>query len=130
MSHKPRIAEATLRLSPAHGPGGSAITALMELAALRLVHQGLDGTESSVGIRMSVTHAAPALASGEIRGASVRAVASYRGIAGRVHYVAIDAFDESGLIASAEHTRVIISGQSMRAGGRRRIRTRAMLLDA
>ena len=87
----------------------------MEQAAARLVQQGLDDAHSSIGIAMNVTHASPALASGDFRGASVRAVASYRGIAGRLHYVAVDAFDESGLIASAEHTRAIVIGRRVRA---------------
>jgi fluoroacetyl-CoA thioesterase len=139
MSQKSRTAEATLRFLPARGTKQSAeesevsaisrITALMELAAARLVQQGLDGAHSSVGIAMNVTHAAPAIASGDFHGANVRAVASYRGVAGKLHYIVIDAFDESGLIASAEHTRAIVIGQRKQALARRRIGIRSTPLE-
>jgi len=135
MSHKSRTAEAILRLSPTLGAkdkavlAASRITALMEQAAARLVQQGRDSSDSSVAIAMNVIHAGPALASGDFRGATVRAVASYRGVAGRLHYVAIDAFDESGLIASAEQTRAIVSGRPAPALTRRRGATRAELHD-
>ena len=127
MSQKSRTAEAILRLSPTQGAiesavlAASRITALMEQAAARLVQQGLHDSDSSVAIALNITHAGPALASGDFRGEIVRAVASYRGVAGRLHYVAIDAFDESGLIASAEQTRGIVSGRPARAFGRRRM---------
>jgi fluoroacetyl-CoA thioesterase len=109
MNQKYKTAEATLSLGPVLTT--SRIMALMELAATRLVQQGLRGAQSSVGVAMNVTHAAPALAAGSLSGASVRAVASLRGVEGRLHHIAIDAFDESGLIASAEHTRVIVDGR-------------------
>lgn len=139
MSQKSRTAEATLRFLPARGAKVSAeerevsavsrVIALMEMAAARLVQQGLDSEHSSVGIAMNVTHAAPACASGNFRGAIVRAVASYRGVAGKLHYIVIDAFDESGLIASAEHTRAIVIGHRTQAPMRRRSGMRSMLLE-
>lgn len=146
MSQKSRTAQATLHLSRAHSPGDnteesrlapdefpavvaiSRITALMEAAAIRLVQQGLHAAEVSVGVTMNVTHVAAALKSGHIRGTSVRAVASYRSVAGRLHHVAIDAFDESGLIASAEHTRAIVIGRRVEALARRRAGKRSMPL--
>ncbi len=124
MIQKSRRAEATLsliadegvlRLTPrdtlAADQATSRITALMELAAARLVQQELRAPQTSVGVAMNITHAAPALATGDIRGMTVRAVASHRGVAGRLHHVTIDAFDESGLIASAEHTREVVIGR-------------------
>ena len=54
---------------------------------------------------MDVTYAAPA---SREAGGQVRAVASYLGRAGRLHRFAINAFDESGLIGSAEHTRAVM----------------------
>ncbi len=146
MSQKSRTAQATLHLSRAHSPGDSTeesrlapdefpavlaisrITALMEAAAIRLVQQGLHAAEVSVGVTMNVTHVAAALKSGHIRGTSVRAVAIYRSVAGRLHHVAIDAFDESGLIASAEHTRAIVIGRRVEALARRRAGKRSMPL--
>ena len=136
MSQKSRTAEASLRLLPAHGaegmdvPASSRITALMELAAARLMHHGPGSTHSSVGIAMNITHAAPAFGSGDFRGAEVRAVASYRGVAGKLHHIVIDAFDESGLIATAEHTRMIINGRAVQSPVRRRSGMRSLLLDA
>jgi predicted thioesterase len=148
MMQKSRTAEATLRLMPDQTPHEgtdemrlsvqdsvpavhvtSRITALMELAAARLVQQDLRDSETSVGIAMKLTHAAPALASGGLRGATVRAVASHRAVAGRLHHVRIDAFDESGLIASAEHTRAVVIGRRIQAVARRRAGMRPVLLE-
>src|SRR5688572_1931484 len=109
MNQKSRTAEATIRLGPVLTM--SQITSLMEIAATRLVQQELRGAQSSVGVAMNVTHAAPALAAGSLSGGSVRAVASLRGASGKAYHVEVDAFDESGLIASAEHTRVVVDGR-------------------
>lgn len=106
---KMRTAEITIRLDPVLTT--SRLTALIELAATRLVQQGLHGAQTSVGVSTSVTHAAPAIGAGRLSGASVRAVATLRAVEGRQHLVAIDVFDESGLIASAEHTRVVVDGR-------------------
>jgi predicted thioesterase len=136
MNQKYKTAEASLRLDEgdAHAPRASRITTLMELAAARLVQQELHGARASIGIELNITHASPALASGDIRGRIVRAVARYRGLpagaANRMHHVAIDAFDESGLIASAEHTRAIVDDRRAKAVARRRARPRPVLLEA
>ena len=42
------------------------------------------------------------------RRTNIRAVASYRGISGRLHRFTINAFDESGLVGTAEHTRAVV----------------------
>jgi predicted thioesterase len=109
MNQKMRTAEVTIRLEPALTT--SRLTALIELAATRLVQQGLHGAQASVGVSTNVTHAAPALIAGRFSGANVRAVATLRAVEGRQHLAAIDVFDESGLIASAEHTRVVVDGR-------------------
>ena len=144
MFQKSRTAEATLRLLPeqcmeemplssrvtlpaAHAT--ARVTALMEQAAARLVQQELRAAETSVGIAMNITHAAPALATGGIRGMNVRAVARHRGVAGGLHHVTIEAFDESGLIASAEHTRAVVIGGRARPPARRRAGVSSMPLD-
>lgn len=106
---KMRTAEVTIRLEPLLTT--AKLTSIVELAATRLVQQGLHGAQTSVGVATNVTHAAPALTAGKISGASVRAVAALRAVEGRLHLVAIDVFDESGLIASAEHTRVAVDGR-------------------
>ena len=114
MGQKSRTAEASFRFPPTIGAKGDVasnavlaaarITELMELAAERLVQQELGGADSSVAIAMNFAHADPRLTSADFCGAIVRAVASRRGVAGKLHFVVIDAFDESGLIASAEQT--------------------------
>jgi fluoroacetyl-CoA thioesterase len=103
MSLKFRTAEATLRVSP-FVLSTSRMLELMELAAVRLMRIHLADGESSVSTEMTVTHAAPASPRG-----ALRAVAAYQGIAGRLHRFAINVFDESGLIGSAEHTRAVVS---------------------
>jgi fluoroacetyl-CoA thioesterase len=119
---KARTAEASMQLSSAEDGQGTAearrrsptdefpailatsrMTELMELAASRLMKQNLRVGQSSVGIAMNVTHAAHANVSG-----TVRAVAAYSGVSGRLHRFDINVFDESGLIGSAKHTRAVV----------------------
>jgi len=137
MRLKGRTAEATLQVDPAgtaetfQTPEAglpavlpiSRLIALMESAAARLMSSALRDGESSVAQEMNLTHAA----SKGVHGA-VRAVAAYRGVAGRVHRFTVHAFDESGLIASAEHTRVIVVEQRTEGLARRRAGRRAMQL--
>jgi predicted thioesterase len=56
---------------------------------------------------MNVTYAAASLRHPQ-GGSTMRAVASYNGISGRLHRFKINAFDESGLIGAAEHTRAVV----------------------
>lgn len=80
---------------------------LMEMAASRLMKPRLQDGESSVAVAMNVTYAAPHLRrpSG---GCTLRAVASYKEITGKLHRFTINAFDETGLIGTAEHTRAVL----------------------
>jgi predicted thioesterase len=71
--------------------------------------------ELSVALEMNLTHAAPK----GVQGAA-RAVATYRGVAGRVHRFTVHVFDESGLIASAEHSRAVVAEPRSVALERRR----------
>jgi fluoroacetyl-CoA thioesterase len=129
MNLKARTAEATLRMysgatAEAAGlytdDGGPAVLAtsrmieLMELAASRLIKSRLKDGETSVGVALNVTYAAQTAASG-----TVRAVASYVGVTGRLHRFAIHVFDESGLIGSAEHTRAVVTERRLSAVARR-----------
>jgi predicted thioesterase len=117
---KYRTAEASLRMSPpdaaeatqvsAEGgfvPSTSRMIELMEIAAARLMKSRLHDGEASVPVAMNVTYAAHSLRHSN-GGATMRAVASYHGISGRLHRFKINAFDESGLIGSAEHTRAVV----------------------
>ena len=120
-------AEAT-RLSPEDGfpavLATSRMVELMELAAARLMRPHLGDGESSVSISMNVTHAAKGAVSGR-----VRAVAGHDGIAGRLHRFTIHAFDETGLIGSAEHTRAVVVERRLLAMARRRVGQPSALLD-
>ena len=122
MSVKSRTGEATLRLYPHPITKGfpaidarSRMIELMELAASRLMKPHLGDSESSVSIEMQVTHVAPATA-----GSTLRAVAAYAGITGRLHRFTVNVFDESGLIGSARHTRAVVTDRGLLAAARGR----------
>ena len=103
----PEIAEATQQTSEgSFVPATSRMIELMEIAAARLMKSHLADGESSVAVAMNVTYAAHSLR--QPNGVStMRAVASYNGISGRLHRFRLNAFDESGLIGTAEHTRAV-----------------------
>jgi predicted thioesterase len=88
-------------------PAASRMVELMEIAAARLMKPHLRDGESSVAVAMNVTYAAPSLRQPS-GGSTMRAVASYNGTSGRLHRFRINAFDESGLIGTAEHTRAVV----------------------
>lgn len=136
---KYRTAEASLRLShpdtaevtqvTAEGgfiPATSRMIELMEIAAARLMRSHLGDGESSTTVSMNVTYAAHGLR--QSSGGSMRAVASYNGIAGRLHRFTINAFDESGLIGTAEHTRAIVVERRLMSIARQRAGKPDMLL--
>ena len=109
MSVRSRTGEATLHLYPLKITVGfptvlarSRMIELMELAAARLMKPHLRDAESSVSMEMKVTHIASTTVGG-----TLRAVAAYAGVAGRLHRFKVNVFDESGLIGSAEHTRAV-----------------------
>jgi fluoroacetyl-CoA thioesterase len=58
----------------------------------------------------------------------VRAVASYRGIYGRLHHFTANVFDETGLIASAEHTRAVVPERALLGSARRRAQRASLQL--
>ena len=91
---------------------------LMEMAAAKLMKSRLRDGESSVAVAMNVTYAAASLRNREGE-STMRAVASYSGITGRLHRFKINAFDESGLIGSAEHTRAIVMERRLTSVARR-----------
>ena len=122
MSVKSRTGEATLRLCPPKATVGfpavlarARMIELMELAAARLMKPHLSDAETSVSMEMKVTHVASTTVGG-----TLRAVATYAGVAGRLHRFRINVFDESGLIGSAEHTRAVTTERRLLAKRRRR----------
>ena len=122
MSVKSRTGEATLRLYPPKATVGfpavlarACMVELMELAAARLMKPNLRDAESSESAEMKVTHIASTTVGG-----TLRAVATYAGVAGRLHRFRINVFDESGLIGSAEHTRAVMNERRVSTKARRR----------
>jgi predicted thioesterase len=94
----------------------------MELAAARLMSPLLDEGQSSVSVEMRVRHLVPALHG------DLRSVAIYQGVDGRLHHFLVHAFDDTGLIGCAEHTRAVVIPERLMAGARRRAGRPAMLL--
>jgi fluoroacetyl-CoA thioesterase len=101
---KKRTGEASLR---ALIPATSSMVDLMETAAARLMKSHLAAGETSIAVAMNVTYIAASVRHHQ-SGSSMRAVASYSGTSGKLHRFRINAFDESGLIGTAEHTRVVV----------------------
>ena len=126
----PVTAEAT-QASPEHDfpgiPATSRMIELMELAAARLMKAHLGDGESSVAVAMNVTYVAHSLRSPGA-GTTMRAVASQSAIAGRLHRFRINAFDETGLIGTAEHTRAIVVERRLMSIARKRVGEPGMLL--
>jgi len=99
-------------------PASSRMVELMEMAASRLMRPHLAEGESSVAVAMNVTYAAQSLRHPQ-GGSTMRAVAAYGGISGRLHRFKINAFDESGLIGTAEHTRAVVVERRLTSVARR-----------
>ena len=129
---KYRTAEASLRVKPPDTaeathqspegdlqvvPAASRMIELMEIAAARLMKPHLGDGESSVAVAMNVTYEAQSLR--QPCGSTMRAVASYNGISGRLHRFKVNAFDESGLIGTAEHTRAVAMERRLTSVARR-----------
>jgi fluoroacetyl-CoA thioesterase len=116
-----------LCLSPEEGfPAvlvSSRLTALMELATTRLMRPLLSAGQTSVSVEMKVTHRVAATHG------RLRAVATYLGSRGRLHHFRVHAFDETGLIGGADHTRAVVVLRRALAGARRRAGRPAMLLN-
>jgi fluoroacetyl-CoA thioesterase len=125
--HSQEPAEAT-NLSPEDGfpavLATSRMVELMELAAARLMKPHLRDGESSVAVTINLTHVARTPAKG-----FVRTVATPESISGRLHRFTIHAFDESGLIGSAEHTRAVVVEKRLVAMARRRAGQPSLMLD-
>ena len=129
-------AEVSLRVSPrtAEAPPSpepdfpavlplSRVSQLMEHAAAKLMRPMLRDGESSIALSMQLTHAVTGPVSGNLR-----AVATKREGAGREIRFLVHVFDESGLVASGEHSRAIVSGRRFDGWARRRAGKPSMLL--
>jgi fluoroacetyl-CoA thioesterase len=101
----------------------SRIAQLMEQSAARLLRPQLGDGETSVTLTMNLTH----VVTGPISG-NLRSVATYQGASGREHRFLVHVFDESGLVASAEHSRAIVGARRILGMARRRTGRPSMLL--
>jgi fluoroacetyl-CoA thioesterase len=130
-------AEASLRVSPrtAEAPSLpepdfpavlplSRVSQLMEQAAAKLMRPMLRDGESSIALSLKLTHAVTGPVSGNLR-----AVATKREGSGREIRFLVHVFDESGLVASGEHSRAIVSGRRIEGLARRRAGKPSMLLS-
>lgn len=79
------------------------VGALMEMTAWKSIDSELEEGTSTVGTLLSLQHLAPTPV-----GAEVRCESELTGINGRELIFQIAAYDNAGLIAKAEHRRVII----------------------
>jgi predicted thioesterase len=101
----------------------SRIAQLMEHSAARVLRPRLDDGETSLTLSLDFTHAVTGPISGNLR-----AVATYQGAMGREHRFLVHVFDESGLVASAEHSRAIVGARRVEGYARRRAGKPSMLL--
>jgi predicted thioesterase len=101
----------------------SHLSQLMEQAAARLLRPQLHDGETSLALSLNLTHAVTGPISGNLR-----AVATYQGVNGREHRFLVHVFDESGLVASAEHSRTIVGARRVTGLARRRAGLASMLL--
>ena len=101
----------------------SRLAQLMEQAAARLLRPQLRDGETSLALSLNLTH----VVTGPISG-NLRAVATYQGANGREHRFLVHVFDESGLVASAEHSRAIVGARRIVGLARRRAGKASMLL--
>jgi predicted thioesterase len=118
-----RTAEATLRLPEAPHLPSSRLVELMELAAARLMRPRLAAGQSSIAIATQLNACAQTV------GGELRAVATARGVNGRLHHFEVNVFDSGGLVASCEHTRAVVVGRRLEAMARRRAGRHSMLLE-
>ena len=82
------------------------MVALMEGAACEAIAQGLDESETSVGIELNISHTAATPV-----GMEVRAEAEVTAVEGKILTFTVRAYDEAGEIGSGTHKRAVINAQ-------------------
>jgi predicted thioesterase len=130
-----RTAEGTPPHSPLQGIpavlASSRVCEVMEMAAASLMRRDLYTHESSVAVRMDLRHVAlPKGQTDPLASGKARVVATRVGIRGRLQDFRVDIFDETGLIASGDHTRAVVIERRVEALARRRSGRPSMLLSA
>src|SRR5262245_52785790 len=110
------------------GPGSPAVLLvdLVERAAARLMRRDLLPGQGSASVALNVTHAARTDTPFAHWSVTVRRIA----MRGRLWDFRVEVFDDSGLIASAEHTRAVVVERRFLAQVMKRAGRPAMLLQA
>jgi predicted thioesterase len=83
-----------------------AVVALMENAASTLAKKGVGDDFTTVGTMINIEHVSPTPVAAEIRAKAVLKESD-----GRFFKFDIEAYDEKGLIAKGEHTRVSVNSE-------------------
>jgi fluoroacetyl-CoA thioesterase len=94
----------------------SKMIALMELAAARLMKPLLFAGELSVGVNVNVTHMAATP-----NNVDVKAVATYKGVLGKLHEFEVELYDQGGLAGNGTHTRAIVKTERLIQGALSRV---------
>ncbi len=94
----------------------SRMVALMEICSARLMKAVVPAGKLSVGVGVDVTHLAATPA-----GETVRAVATFLGMDGRLFRFNVEVFDRGGMVGRATHTRAVVDGLRLLDGARRRM---------
>lgn len=95
----------------------SRMVALMELAAARLMKPLLKEGELSVGVNVNVNHLA-ATPNKEV----VRAVATFKGMEGKLYKFEVALFDNGGKAGFGTHTRAIVKTERLLQGAQGRVK--------
>jgi fluoroacetyl-CoA thioesterase len=103
----------------------SRVSQLMEQAAAKLMRPMLRDGESSIALSLKLTHAVTGPVSGNLRAVATKREAGN----GREIRFLVHVFDESGLIASGEHSRAIVAARRFEGLARRRAGKPSMLLS-
>jgi len=92
--------------------------------AARVLRPRLEDGQTSLTLTMNMTHAVTGPISGNLR-----AVATFQGASGREYRFLVHVFDESGLVASAEHSRAIVGARRIAGLARKRAGKPSMQLS-
>ena len=93
----------------------SRMVALMELAAARLMKPLLKEGELSVGVNVNVNHLAATP-----NNAQVSAIATFKGMEGKLYKFDVELHDDGGIAGSGSHTRAIVKTERLIEGAEKR----------
>jgi predicted thioesterase len=111
-------------LSPGQSAPVALLVELVERAAARLMRRELSSGQTSISMALNLRQVSAIHSSPDTWRVRAYLVAAR----GRVHEFELDVFDDSGVIASAEHTRAVVVATRVLAIARRRVGRPAMLL--